>query len=114
MPNTRTPSATAALGRLVGRDEQVFNTLAASTGGNRESAAHRPDRSVQGQFPDKEMALGRPYHAHRAENPQGHRQIEASVFFSYICRCQVGGQFISALLMRSRLSCTAISGMPWQ
>ena len=60
--------------------------------------------------------------SHGAQNADGHGQIEAGAFLAHVGRRQVDGErpcwgsrnpeFMSADLMRSRLSRTAISGMP--
>ena len=72
------------------------NALAASAHGNREHAANGTDLAVKGEFADNhgiERLSGHviPKDAHRPQDAEGHRQIEAGTFLTYIGGSEVDG-----------------------
>ena len=58
---------------------------------DRERSAHRPHAAVERQLPDEQMLIRARHHAHRAQNPQSHRQIEPRALLAHVGRRQVDG-----------------------
>ena len=91
------------------------------TDGDGESAEHWAYGTVQRKFSDHEMVIQIHDRAHCTKNTDSHRKVESCTFLADVGRRKVdcdrlvgypNPEFIMADLMRSRLSRTAVSGMP--
>ena len=81
---------------IFGRHDQVRNALAAGADGNREHAANGPDFAVEGEFAHNHGIERLPGHvipkdAHRSQDAERHRQIEAGTFLAHIRGSKVDG-----------------------
>src|ERR1700683_4919068 len=84
MPNTRTPSVTAASAALSAGTHQGGRPLTARADRDRQHAAHRPQRTIERELAHQHMFVGFAHRSHGAENAQGHRKIEARAFLAHI------------------------------
>ncbi len=82
-------SGDGGLGAIIGRHHQVPKALPLRRDGDREGTSHRPQRAIQRQFADEEVILGQRDDAHRSQDPQRHRQVEARAFLAHVGRSQV-------------------------
>ena len=91
MPNTRTPSVTAASAALSAGTSRFEIPGLPRAGGDGQRPAHRAERAVERQLAHQKMLIGRLRQAHRAQNPDSHGQIEPRAFLANIGRRQVDG-----------------------
>jgi len=80
------------LGRIFRRHNQVGDAHIARADRYRQRPAHRANRAVERQFPDQHVLVQALHRAHRAQDPQRHRQVEAGPFLAHVGRRQVDGE----------------------
>jgi len=79
------------LGRILGGQDDIWDTPVARAHGHRERAAYRTDGAIEGEFANQDMLVEALHRTHRAEDAEGDRQIETAPFLANISRSQIDG-----------------------
>ncbi len=78
-------------GRILHGNNDAGDPVFTRANGHRERAANRTDGAIQREFANQQVLVELFDHAHRAQDAERHRQIEARAFLAHVGRRQVDG-----------------------